>query len=210
MNKFLTIKIFISFIVLFVIAEEGFAKCGAHKVYYCQNVKFESKLEPVSLPLFKEESSYCEGNVSFSADEGVQNLKVIIGEKGECPEEGASMLGTVSPLCQDTGRWTNADYVLFPVSQDYCRVTQAEKLEEVKKRSLEIKIGMTQKDVEKIFSDIDNFKWELKAIIYYEYPDVLIEIPYDDNYLVNGEVKVYKGTPSLRSYTPWQPVWNKS
>ena len=68
-----------------------------------------------------------------------------------------------------------------------------------------IKIGTTRQEIEKIFPKQDGGLQSLSNVRYYEDPDVMIEIPYDDTKgvgskynQVNGTIKVYKSIFHLR------------
>ncbi len=198
-----TIGIGILFILL-IQSKDVLAKCAVQKPYYCQNIEFQNKIEPMSTsPLEKQATDYCQGTIKFETEDGKRYINAVFSEKGKCPEKYANIFGTVMPICQDTGRWTNADYVLFLQAKDNCSLTQEERLEEVKTRANKISLGMNRIEVEKIFLDIDSYQSDPKTVIYYEYPDVLIAVPYDDKDTVNGEVKINKGSPSFRESTTW-------
>lgn len=73
------------------------------------------------------------------------------------------------------------------------------KLAQVNKIVSEIKIGTSRQEIEKIFLKQDGGLQSLSNVRYYEDPEVMIEIPYDDtngvggkHNKVNGAIKVYK------------------
>ncbi len=73
------------------------------------------------------------------------------------------------------------------------------KLSQVNKIVSEIKIGTTRQEIEKIFLQQDGGLQSLSNVRYYEDPEIMIEIPYDDingvgsKYnKVSGAIKVYK------------------
>ena len=82
------------------------------------------------------------------------------------------------------------------------RKTHASRMAEVQQLAQSIKIGMTRSEVEKIFSHEDGGLNGDSSTRYYEDPEVMIEVPYDQtggawspqNH-VNGEVRVYRSYP---------------
>jgi len=68
-----------------------------------------------------------------------------------------------------------------------------------------IKAGMTRSQVENIFREFDHLNWQTKTAVYYEHPQVLIEIPYDEKYLVVlGPARVFEGDPG-GTFANWIP-----
>jgi len=82
--------------------------------------------------------------------------------------------------------------------------THKAKLEEVKKKASQVSVGMTRSEVELLFREKDGGVQGPSVSRYYEHPEVMIEIPFDqtggnwnkDN-RVTGEPKIYR---SLEHY----------
>jgi hypothetical protein len=69
-----------------------------------------------------------------------------------------------------------------------------------------IKKGMARSEVENIFKELDHLNWQRKTIVYYEHPQVLIEVPYDEKYeLVIGPARVFEGDSGGDSLANWSP-----
>jgi hypothetical protein len=144
---------------------------------------------------------YCECSLQL----GSTTIKAIFSNPGKCPSVGSKGLGDVRPLCQDTGTWTAADFVFYQKDENECNKSHTARLREVVKMAEAIKEGMARSQADNIFREIDHLNWQTKTAVYYEHPQVLIEIPYDEKYLVViGPARVFEGDPR-GTFANWIP-----
>ena len=91
------------------------------------------------------------------------------------------------------GRYCYLNYPLI-----HTAILHIKRAPEVEKMASRIRIGMTQTDVEKIFSTKDGGISPLYSnhtppyVVYFERPDIKIKIHYDEKKTVNGPVVIYK------------------
>ena len=194
------------FAAVVLISPTGFAKCGFQGgVRHCEEFQVGSQLPAITKPEIREKfwsGDFCE----CCLNSGTTTIKVIFSVPGKCPSVGSKVTGNVYPLCQDTGRWTDAAFVFEPREESECNKSQATVLREAAKRAEQIKKGMSKSEVENIFRELDHLEWQKKSAVYYEHPEVLIEIPYDEKYeTVVGPARVFKGNPGRGNFANWSP-----
>ena len=196
-------------VVLVIGCGDLFAKCGrAFGNQHCLELTFIETLAPITPSKVREKgwsANFCEG-VMIS---GTNIYKVIFTDREKCPDVGESLVGNLFKLCQDTGRWTAADFVFYPKPNEYCVKSHEVRIGEVNISAQKVKIGMLRSEVEQIFNEVDFDGWEKKTITYYEHPSVLIEVPYDEDFkTVVGEAKVSTGNSHGGTFATWNP-WKK-
>lgn len=173
------------------------AKCANKQSFHC--VEF-SKIES-----FNEKHSKCSGLVDIKMGSERKKLSMVFRDKASCSSR-TTFVGHLLPLCQDETVWTKAEYEFRPSSRQKCSVNHKQKLKFVKANVERIVVGMTRKDVEKWFNEIDNWDLKKSTTSYYEHPNIIIEIPFDQTggflsrkNIVTGEPTIYEKPASLRS-----------
>jgi len=86
-----------------------------------------------------------------------------------------------------------------PSTSPAVAVTHEAKLAEVKKKSAQVSVGMKRAEVELLFREKDGGLQGPSVSRYYEHPEVMIEIPFDqtggnwnENNRVTGPPKIYR------------------
>jgi hypothetical protein len=198
-----TFVLFLAAVVL--ISPKVFAKCGFRGgVRHCEEFQVGIQLPAITKPEIREKfwsGDFCE----CWLNSGTTTIKVIFNTPGKCPSVGSKVMGNVYPLCQDTGRWTDAEAVFEPKAKSECNKSHEAAFREAAKRAEKIKKGMSKSEVENIFRELDHVEWQKKSAVYYEHPQVLIDIPYDEKYeTVVGPARVFEGN-SGGTFANWSP-----
>jgi hypothetical protein len=195
----------IPFILIFIFWSLSVsAKCIFTPTRYCPEMKVLGPIKPISRQTrVKGEPpsrgmSACEVKMEIrvSLSEMPMTAGVLMPGVTICPKRGTSMTGTLVPLCQDTGRFTNADYRLQPETAAYCNEDHLEKLKAVRKKAGALHDEMSAADVAAVFSrqisvNARGQNGEIRE--YYEHPAIVVKVPFErlaDKTKMNGRAEI--------------------
>lgn len=193
--------------IVLLMCPPSFSKCTFPRgsVRHCEEFQVGNQLQAITKTEIREKfwsGDYCE----CSLESATTTIKAIFSTPGKCPAVGSKVLGNCYPLCQDTGRWTKADFVFQQKDRNDCNMSHTARLHEMVKAAEGIKEGMARSEVENIFKELDHLNWQRKTAVYYEHPRVLIEVPYDEKYeSVIGPARVFEGDSDGSSLANWSP-----
>ncbi len=159
-------------------SQDALAKCAEYKAYYCANAVFEKEMPDLIIKDLGKQ--YCVGSIRL----GDRSVTAVFMDKQACPAAGASLVGHLYSNCQDTGRWTDAEYT-YSREPEFCARSYAEGSKQAREIAAQIRPGMTRAQVNEVMKGYVQMFVETRirrfsSQEYYIHPNIVLVIPFNE------------------------------
>jgi hypothetical protein len=161
-------------VVVLTASSTPMAKCARSAQFYCVHATFERVRPELSLgPV----TNRCFGALKL---ENAKSVSVVFRDPRACPAPGAEVVGDLSLLCQDTGRWTDAEYSFIADQEVFCRRSADAATTLSRLLAASITKGMSRREVHDRLSSLKFLEGTLIEK-YYLHPHTVLEVTYDQS-----------------------------
>ncbi len=153
-------------------ASPSSAKCARREQYFCVKGTFERARPELALgPI----TNRCFGTLKLEG----KTVSVVFSDLRPCPKPGESVAGDLSFLCQDTGRWTSAEFAFTPGQELFCGRSAEAATTLARLLAASITKGMRRQEVRDRFSSLKFLEGSFTEK-YYLHPHTVLEVSYEE------------------------------